>query len=43
MGVGFPEVLLLSIHVGLVIVFHRRVIVLVGVRGRHVLPQTPVA
>jgi hypothetical protein len=38
MGVSFPLMLRLGLDVGLVIVFHGRVIVLVGMGGRHVLP-----
>jgi hypothetical protein len=38
MGVGLPQVLRLGLDVGLVIVFQRRVIVLVGMGRRHVLP-----
>jgi len=38
MGVGLPQVLGLGLDVGLVIVFQGRVIVLVGMGGRHVLP-----
>ena len=38
MGVGLPQMLGLSVDVGLMIVFHGRVIVVVGMGGRHVLP-----
>jgi hypothetical protein len=38
MGVGLPQMLCLSVDVGLVIVFHWRVIVVVGMAGRHVFP-----
>jgi len=39
MGVCLSQMLGLSIDVGLVIVFHGRVIVVVGMGGRHVLPM----
>ena len=38
MDVSFPLMLRLGLDVGLVIVFEGRVIVLVGMGGRHVLP-----
>jgi hypothetical protein len=38
MGVGLTQVFGLGLDVGLVIVFQGRVIVLVGMGGRHVLP-----
>jgi hypothetical protein len=38
MDVSFPLMLRLGLDVGLVIVFHGRVIVLVGMDGRHVFP-----
>jgi hypothetical protein len=38
MGVGLPQMLRLSVDVGLVIVFQGRVIVVVRMGGRHVLP-----
>jgi hypothetical protein len=38
MGVCFPLMLRLGLDVGSVIVHHGRVIVLVGMGGRHVLP-----
>jgi hypothetical protein len=38
MGVGLPQMLRFGVDVGLVIVFHGRVIVVVGMAGRHVLP-----
>ena len=38
MGVSFPLMLRLALVVRFVVVFHGRVIVLVGMGGRHVLP-----
>jgi hypothetical protein len=42
MGVGLSQMLGLSVGVGLVIVFHGRMIVVVGMGGRHVLPMSAV-
>ena len=41
-GVGLPQMLCLGVDVRFVIVFQGRVIVLVGMGGRHVLPLAAV-
>ena len=38
MAVGLPEMLGVGVDMGLVVVFHGRVVVLVQVGGRHVFP-----
>jgi hypothetical protein len=40
--VGLPEMLGAGVDMGLMVVFHGRVVVLVGVGGRHVFPLSTV-
>ena len=41
MAVGLPKMLGVGVGMGLVVVFHGRVVVLVRVGGRHVFPLVP--